>query len=119
MNGAFQQIIQHWQDAGNTWIDAKLKSDQLEEDARPYLASLMNDLARAAREKVSETHLDREARGSENYRAYVSRMVLAKAETLRARVKFDAIDKTFEARRSHEAMERAKIEKGIFHEGKG
>ena len=115
-----RDVLKDYHEAGKAWVDAKLKSDSLEEDQKPLLAALMNDIDHEAGkngEKVSEAKLDRLARGSKQYRDYNQGMVFAKADMLRKRVRFDAIGLYFEARRSEKAMEREMIAKGIFHEG--
>tara|TARA_Y100000034_G_C6856633_1_gene389378 strand:- start:229 stop:519 length:291 start_codon:yes stop_codon:yes gene_type:complete len=96
-------------------VEAKLNSDQLEEDQKPFLASLQNALDDGS---LSEAKLDRLARGSKEYRDYVRSMVLARAETLRKKVRYEALGNYYEAKRSEASLERSKIEKGIFHEGR-
>jgi hypothetical protein len=115
--GSFERLLKEIHDAGTMWIDAQLKARQLEEDQKSFLAALMNNFEKTM-DKVSESKLDRLARGSQPYRDYVLNTCMAWAEAQRLRVRYDNLQMLLEARRSELAMERAKIEKGIFHEGK-
>jgi len=111
-----EKLVFQIQDAGVAWIEANLEATQLEEDKKPYLSSLTNALANPDKAQ-SETALNREAMGSEQYRRYIKSMCLAKAEAQRKRVRYDGLQMLFDARRSELALERAKIEKGIYHQG--
>jgi hypothetical protein len=102
--------------AGQEWVEAKLKSDQLEADEKNYLAALINELEKAF-DKVSETRLERLARGSAEFRAYVTGRIIAQAETNRKKVRYEAAQNLFEAKRSLMALEREKIAKAIYHTG--
>ncbi len=102
------------QAAGLSWVEAKFKADQMDEDCKPFLASLQNALAG---EDLSEAKIKRLAEGSKEYRDFIVGMVTARAEALRRRVKYDALQMAFEAERSKFALEREKIAKGIFHVG--
>jgi hypothetical protein len=104
-------LVTEIQNAGMAWIDAQLKARQLEADAKPFLAALMNDM------EGSEAARDRQARGSKIYRDYLRDMNLAWAEAKRLEVRYENLQILLEARRSELAMKRAKIEKGIFDRG--
>lgn len=137
MKSELENLVVKIQEAGQEWIDAKLKADQLEEDQKSFLASLMNEIDKSYKpgtlvpvdgkggirtiqpEKPTESKLDRQARGSREYREYITSMCLARAEMLRKKVRYDALQSLFEAQRSTLALEREKIAKGIFHEGRG
>jgi len=114
-NQTLEGLVRQYHEAGTAWIEAKLKADLLEEDQKPYLASLQNALDDGSK---SEAKLDREARGSTQYRDFIKGMVLGKAESLRKKVRFDSISMLFSAKQSEMAMEREKISKGIYHEGR-
>lgn len=116
--GNFERLIVEIHAAGMAWIEAQLKARQLEEDQKSFLASLMNELEFRETDKVSEAKLDRLARGSQPYREYITAMCATWAEAQRLKVRYDNLQMLFEAQRSELAMARAKIEKGIFHEGK-
>jgi len=109
-----ENLVVRYQEAGQDWIKTRLVSDQLEEDLKPYLASLMNELDDGDK---SEAKLDREARGSKQFRDYVKNMVLARADTARKKVRYESLGMLWEAKRSELAMEREKLSKGIYHEG--
>src|SRR5262245_23313167 len=103
-----EQTVIEYEKAGQEWIEAKLKADQLEEGQKNYLAALINALDQGiyGERTVSESKLEREARGSEEYQAYTRNLCLARAEMLRKKVRFDALDKLFEARRSQQSFEK-------------
>lgn len=111
-----EKIVIEIQEAGQAWVEAKLKSDQLEADEKSYLAAMMNDLEKTF-DKVSESKLDRLVRGSPEFRGYVSGRVFAQAETGRKKVRYEAALNFWEAKRSQLAFEREKLAKGIFHTG--
>lgn len=113
MNSLEKTVIEY-QQAGKAWVDSKLICDQLEEDQKSFLASLINELDD---DKASETKLERKARGSKQYRDYVANMCLARAEMLRKKVRFDAVGMLFDARRSEKAFEREAVKKGVFDSG--
>ena len=96
------------------WVEANFKASQLEEDRKPYLASLMNEFAGKTTEKIAESKLERMALGTPEYRKYITGMCAARADAERAKVEYEATLNWFEARRSEMALERSKIEKGIF-----
>ena len=108
---SLDKLVMEIQAAGMSWIDAQLKARQLESDAKPYLAALMNDL------EGSEAARDRQARGSKQYRDYLRDMNLAWAEAKRLEIRYENLQILLDARRSELAMKRAKIEKGIFERG--
>src|SRR6266436_89451 len=91
-----EQTVIEYQAAGCEWIEAKLKSDQLEEGQKSFLAAIMNCL----NPDNSEAKLDRLARGSKGYQDYIVGMCAARADMLRKKVRFDALGMLFEARRS-------------------
>lgn len=96
-----QELGQKWAALHETWL-------QLDKDEKNYLAALMNDIA--AREiGLSESKLERLARGSQEFRDYVRRVCVAKGEELRAKVRYENARDFFEAARSLEATERAKM----------
>jgi|SRR5689334_14844008 len=107
------------QSAGQEWVKAKLMSDQLEADEKSYLAALMNDLEKASDEKISESKLERLARGSKPFRDYVRGRVIAQAETNRRKVNYEGLQSLFEAKRSEFSLMREKISKGIYDRGRG
>lgn len=109
-----ERFVVEYEKAGRDWVEAKLVADQLEEGCKPYLDSLRNEIDNG---EMTEAKIERLARGSKQYREYVFNMCCARAEALRKKVRFDALDKLFEARRSQLAYERDVIKKGIFSRG--
>jgi hypothetical protein len=114
-----ERLVVEIQVAGQEWIEAKLKSDQLDDGEKNYLAALMNSLDDAMKgTKISESKLERLARGSPEFGNYVIGKVTAIAETGRKKVRYEALQNLWEAKRSELSFERVKIERGIYHEGK-
>ena len=111
-----EKIVIEIQEAGQAWIEAKLKSDQLEGDEKNLLASMMNDLEKSF-DKVSEAKLERLVRGSPEFRGYVTGRIFAQAETGRKKVRYESALNFWEAKRSELAFEREKLSKGVFHIG--
>lgn len=111
---SLEKFVRDYYEAGKVWVDAKLRADQLEEDCKPYLASIENALDDGEK---TEAKLEREAKGSKDFRDYVNRMVIARAEALRKKIRFEALGMLFEAKRSQKAFERETIKKGIFDQG--
>lgn len=114
-NQSLEDIIKRYHDRGMEWIAKLAIANQLDEGRKAFLASLINDLDKG---DSSEAKLLRLAEGSDEYKKYIAGMVEAKKQAMELKVKFDALDKLYEARRSEFAMDRAKIEKGIYYEGR-
>jgi len=112
--GELEKMVVQLEKAGQAWVTARLKSDQLDEDAKPFLASLQNELDDG---NTSEAKLERQAKGSKQFRDYIREMCLARAESLKQKIRYEGFQALFEAKRSEMALERVKIEKGIFHTG--
>ena len=112
-----ENTVIEWKAAGDAWIAAKLRADQLEEDAKSFLAALINELEQAETEKTSEARLERKARGSKAYREFINQMCIARADALAKKVRFDALEKLFDARRSQKAFDRETVKQGIYHQG--
>ena len=112
--GELEKMVVKLEQAGQAWVRAKLTADQLEEDAKPFLASLCNELDDGEK---SEAKLERQARGSKPYRDYIREMCLARAESLRQKVRYEGFQALFEAKRSELALDRVKLEKGVTHLG--
>lgn len=113
----FDKLVTEIQRAGQEWIEAKLKSDQLESDEKNFLAAMMNDLEKTFDDKVSEGKLERLVRGSKEFRNYVTGRVAAQAETGRKKIRYENLQNYYEAKRSELAFQREQISKGIFHRG--
>jgi hypothetical protein len=111
--------LEHWvkefHAAGQEWVKAKLKADQLDEGCKNFLCALMTKIEEAASdEKISDTKLERLARSSTTFQDYVKGMCAARAEMLSKKVRFDALDRYYEAKRSGLSFEKEIIKKGIF-----
>jgi hypothetical protein len=116
--------LEHWvveyQKAGQEWVAAKLKADQLDDFTKSLVAKIENafeETAREAGEKISESKLERLAFGSQQYQQHIKAANMARSEMLSKRVRFDAMDKWFEAKRSGLSFEKEIIKKGIFNQG--
>jgi signal recognition particle GTPase len=115
-----EKWVIEYQAAGQAWVAAKLKADQLDEFSKSLLSKIMNafeETAIEAKEKITESKLERLALGSGQYIDHVKAVVLAKSDMLSKRVRFDAMDKWFEAKRSGLSFEKEIIKKGIFDTG--
>lgn len=95
--------------AGQKWAELHAIAMQLEEDKKNYLAALINDIEAEHGNTMSESKLERMARGSKQYRDYIRNMCIAKGEELRAKVKYENARDYFEAGRSQESTEREKM----------
>jgi hypothetical protein len=112
-----ENVVTEWKAAGDAWIEAKLKADQMEEDKKSFLAAIQAQFEAGTKEKLTEAKLERLALASNQYRSFILNMCGARAEMLRLKVRFDAIEKLFDARRSQKAFERETVKQGIFHSG--
>lgn len=112
--GELEKMVVQLEKAGQAWVKAKLCAEQLEEDAKPFLASLQNALDDG---ETSEAKLERQAKGSKQYRDYIREMCLARAESLKQKVRYEGFQALFEAKRSELALDRVKLEKGVTHLG--
>jgi hypothetical protein len=113
--GDLEKMVKQLERAGQDWVKAKLAAEQLEEDAKPYLASLENELE--SKGESGESKLERLAKGSPQFRKYIQQMCFARAESLKQKVRYEGFQALFEARRSEYALERVKLEKGVTHLG--
>jgi hypothetical protein len=102
-----EQRIVRAEEYGNEWATKYETWMQLDESKKNYLASLMNDLDNG---EMSETKLERLARGSKDYKDFINNLCIAKGEELRAKVRYENARDYFEAGRSREATERAKLQ---------
>ncbi len=102
-----EQRIVTAQKYGMEWADKHEKWLQIDESKKNYLASLMNDLDKG---DLSEAKLERLARGSKPYKEFITNLCIAKGEELRAKVRYENARDYFEAGRSREATERAKLQ---------
>ena len=109
-----ENLVVQIQTAGKDWVKAKLRADQLEEDKKPFLAALKNSLDDGHKK---EARIDREAEGSIEYRMFIKNMVLARADMLDKKVRYESLNQLFEAKRSERAFERETVRKGIFAQG--
>jgi hypothetical protein len=94
------RFVVEYQKAGLEWVEAKLKCDQLEADEKNFLAALINAIEKAESEKISESKLERLARAEPEFRDYCRAVAMARAEMLRKKVRYDGLEKLFEAARS-------------------
>jgi hypothetical protein len=97
-----QQYGEEWAKLHEAWL-------QLDEAKKNFLSALMNDLEKGSTEKIPESKLERLARGSAEYQKYIERMCIARGQELRAKVKYESARSWFEAGRSLESTERAKM----------
>jgi hypothetical protein len=91
---------------GESWAELHAVWLQLDDAKKNVLAGLMNDLDDGEK---SEAKLERLARGAKEYKDYCTNLALAKGAELRAKVKYECAKDWFEAGRSAESTERAKL----------
>ncbi len=94
------------EELGQEWASLHEKWLQLDESKKNYLSALMNDMDNG---EISESKLERKARGKKEFREYIEKLCIAKGEELRAKVKYENARDYFEAGRSQEATERQKM----------
>lgn len=88
--------------AGLYWADADAAASMFEESKKSVLADLMN-------ETNGGTNAERERRAlaSQIYKQHVEKMVAARKEATRAKVRYDALKVLAEMRRTEESTRRA------------
>ena len=108
------KLTEQTKEAGKVWVLSKEKSDTLDEGAKPFLASIKNELDDG---KMSEAKLDRLAMGSSEYRSYVTGMCAARAVTNLAKLKMAYYDKLWESKRSQMSLLKVQVDRGIYQTG--
>ena len=94
---------------GQEWVETHSVWLQLDESKKNFLASLINDMERQSEGKLSESKLERLARGSKDYINFITGLCVARTEELRAKVKYDNALDLFRAIQSAQAFEREKL----------
>ncbi len=112
MNGSLstmeKRVVEN-EKRGQEWVSIHAEWLQLDEGKKSYLASLINDLEKGIEGKLSEAKLERLARGSKAYMDYITGMCVARAEELRAKVRYDSACEMFRAMQSVQAFAREKL----------
>ena len=101
-----ERFVTEYHNAGIAWIEAKLLADQLDDDLSSFMSALMNELDNGA---TSEAKLKRLALGDRKYRDQVIATAKARADMLRKKVRYDSLDKLFEAKRSNLSFEKEQM----------
>ena len=96
----YQQLI----DAGEDWADKDAAASILEETKKTVLASLMQEAEASTMAAKEATALS-----SPVYGLHLTRMVEARREANRARVRYDSAKTLSELRRSQESTRRAEV----------
>ena len=97
------EIYKKLLDVGDDWADKAYASDILEETQKSVLSECM------LMETGGVSERDMKARASERYLDHVYRMVAAKRELNKARVKYDSVKSWVEAVRTAESTKRAEM----------
>ena len=100
-----ERLFQEFVEAGEDWSDKEAAAQILDETRKPLLAQL----ATQSLEK-SETAKERTALASLDYHSHVERMVAARREANRARVRYAATQTKIELIRTRETTRRAEIQ---------
>jgi len=96
-------------------LQAEAIALSLKDHKELFLASLKNELADGIK---SEAKIDRLAKGSKQYEDHITATCLATTEAKSRRSKYIRLKVKLELLRSVMASERAKINAGIYHQGK-
>ena len=102
---------------GMEMVDLRLAWEQLDLDEKPYLAATVQSY-RARNISASEEKLKSLALADTNYRDYLRALALAHHRFLQAQVRYNSLCSAYEAKRTEHATQRAKINMGVFHEGR-
>ena len=92
---------------GQKWAEAAEAFYQLDETKKSVLADLMKDLDDG---ELSESKLERMARGQKEWKEHIQHLAVAKGEMLRAQVKYEAAVSWYEAARTTESTNRVKMQ---------
>jgi hypothetical protein len=92
---------------GKEWADKYEVWLQLDESKKNFLASLMNDLDSG---DMSEAKLERLARGSKEFKDFITNLCLAKGQELRSKIRYENAVAFYEAGRTQQANERVKMQ---------
>ena len=93
----YHQIVE----AGEDWVDKNAAAEALEEIKKTILAELMAGFTGSNAEK------EKQALAAAEYKLHLTRMVAARKEANRARVRYDAVRVLAEMRRTQESTRRA------------
>lgn len=110
------RCVFEYQKAGQEYVEAKVRADQLKEQSKNLLARLSTRLSTEF-PKASEAKLERLARTSADYEAHLVELVAAQLKAQSKKVRYDGLGKLWDGKRSELALEREKIAKGIYHTG--
>jgi len=92
---------------GQDWVNQLATYRQLEEGKKSVLADLQNSLDDG---DTSEAKLERQARGSKEWKEFIRNLCTAEAAMLRAKVKYDCSVAFYEAARTAEASKRVELQ---------
>ena len=96
---------------GQAWAELHEKWLQLDKDEKSFLAALKIQIRTARNgEKISDAELEMEARASEEFRTFISRLAIAKGAELSAKVKYDNAIAWHEACRTSESTKRVEMQ---------
>ena len=121
MTTDLEKLVLSIQKAGDEWLESRLLSDQLDADEKNYLAALMGGIEKAQfdGQKVSDAKLERIARAMPEFREYVRTRVAAQIKTLKLKNRYDNLGSLWESKRSDQSLEKEKIARGLFENGRG
>ncbi len=116
-----EQFALRIQEIADAFVEASERAVLLADQEKNFMSSLMITLEKKEfhGQKVSEAKLERLVRGSDEFQEYVHARIMAESAALRLQVKRDDLNRVWESKRSINSNERAKINSGIFAEGRG
>ena len=101
----FKRVIQHMEDSGNLYAEAKGQSWQAQELKGSVLASLMRQM-----ENIPVSAREQMAKGHEDYKKYVQETAKAIQKELELKCEYEKWKASFEALRSLSSLEKKTME---------
>lgn len=96
-----EAIYRRLETAGDDWVDKNAAAELLEETKKTVLAELMHGYQGSTAER------ERNALADPAFKLHVTKMVAARKDANRARVKYDSVRVLAELRRTQESTRRA------------
>lgn len=102
-----EELMENYRLLGEDYAKKRARAKYLEDIEKTFLARIKNVLA--DQEKMTESKLERMARGSDQYEKFLVELNQARQDSYTAEVLFMAEDKKIELLRSLESSSRAQI----------
>lgn len=102
------EIFHRLEQAGNDYADKEAAASLLEETKNTMLSECMSDWP-----EDSNAGAETKARRDPRYKEHLEKMVEARRQANRAKVKYFSVQAWIELKRTQEATERVKVQKGL------